>query len=195
VTKTTSVKLLCGALLATMVVAETPASADPTDITVIGDWFRSNGTFYSGINGVHTFGGPVTTIPGTSPTFTVDVSSGPSQRPGWTYELTIDFYDFALFNLGGDGGSFWQFTFNIKDEPTGNPISEYEVKNGAGIVLAVADLGSTDGTITFQLLNSAFDLPGASQDKLTIQWNQIPAPGALALLGVAGLVGKRRRRN
>jgi uncharacterized protein (TIGR03382 family) len=31
--------------------------------------------------------------------------------------------------------------------------------------------------------------------KLIVGFNIIPAPGALALLGVAGLVGRRRRRN
>ena len=52
---------------------------------------------------------------------------------------------------------------------------------------------ATDGfSITFDA--STFDiLPGAG-GVVQIQWTQVPAPGSLALLGLAGLMGTRRRR-
>ena len=51
---------------------------------------------------------------------------------------------------------------------------------------------STDGSsIHFSALVSEI-LQGG--EFVTIQWNQIPAPGALALLGLAGLASRRRRR-
>jgi hypothetical protein len=55
---------------------------------------------------------------------------------------------------------------------------------------AVADGGDAFDQVLF--FNPAFNSFNSYVDNLT--WNQVPAPGALALIGVAGLLGGRRRR-
>ncbi len=52
---------------------------------------------------------------------------------------------------------------------------------------------TTDGfNITFEAESSAIALYG--DNTVVIAWSQIPAPGTLALLGLAGLLGTGRRR-
>ena len=89
-------------------------------------------------------------------------------------------------NVGVDGG--W---FNVP--PTngqGIPGSDLRVLVGRFTVLAAeADAGaslSISGSAAFNDGSNAFS------DLGTIAW--IPAPGAIAMLGMAGLVGTRRRR-
>ena len=56
-----------------------------------------------------------------------------------------------------------------------------------------------DGILTMEFWESYNDHVGAADAKytggsVTIEYNEIPAPGALALLGLAGIAGTRRRR-
>ncbi len=55
--------------------------------------------------------------------------------------------------------------------------------------LATTDGGGFEGTVLVQFMSGG--LPGATQSSFT---HVIPAPGTLALLGIVGLWGRRRRR-
>ncbi len=75
-------------------------------------------------------------------------------------------------------------------EPGGlNFINSVEVEGP----LADFSIVSTDGFNIFFAADSV-DIGSYGNSVVSIIWTQIPAPGALALLGVAGLLGARRRR-
>jgi len=192
--KTATKTLLCGALLASVLPAiEHTAQADPTEITVLTASFNSvSGYAASVFSSLHTFG--TTSMHGLA-TYPVHFTSGFSARPGWTYEMVVDFsdYDPGFFvPFGYDALAIYLF---IKEPGTTAPISEINVKDGTGADLAYTGMfnleGHDDGVIGIHVDTNAVIAGGFT---VTIQWNQVPAPGALALLGVAGLVGKRRRR-
>lgn len=101
---------------------------------------------------------------------------------GFNQELNDIFGVSALANVGpvgddtGDPGSFTNDFGGL----TGHDVS------GSGTwTLFVAD-GYDGGTELSEYSNVSMTLRGV---------DVIPAPGALALLGVAGLIGRRRRRN
>lgn len=77
-------------------------------------------------------------------------------------------------------------------------IKEPGGKNFINSVEVLGDLAnfssvSTDGfNIQFEALSVKIAVYGGNT--VSIVWTQVPAPGALALLGVAGLLGARRRR-
>ncbi len=90
----------------------------------------------------------------------------------------IDFPHFEMIEISG-----------IKEPGGKNFINSVEV------VGALADFStiSTDGfNIHFEAFSGDIFIYGNSV--VSITWTQIPAPGALALLGLAGLMGMRRRR-
>lgn len=74
--------------------------------------------------------------------------------------------------------------------------------NSLGFTLAAGNTGAKD----FQFLGNQSDVTGLSISWTpgigsgnalslnSIQYNGVPAPGAIALLGAAGLIGARRRR-
>lgn len=179
--------------MASVALVQAPVNAEPEDIGIDIAWIDGDtGGLYSGWAGTHTFGGAATTMPGSVfSSFTVTANSGDSTRPDWTYELELDFNDAALIDVG-DGSTF-DISLVIKDDATSTPIDGYQIKNGEGVVVDSVDLGSTAGTIFFQVVVADVNL--ADDDRIIVQWNQIPAPGALALLGVAGLAARRRRRS
>ena len=77
----------------------------------------------------------------------------------------------------------------IKDAAGGNLINSVVVLGDLGAFSTV----TTDGfSITFDALTS--DILTVGGGVVQIQWGQVPAPGTLALLAVAGLMGGRRRR-
>ena len=184
--------LLCGALLASVLPAiEQTASADPGELFIVATTVNpATGGASSIVQGYHTFGTTGTNIGGT---WYVDVSSGPSQRVGWDYELTANWDPFDPESFFPEYSQGYLYIY-IKEAGTTTPISAVNVKdvNGNDIAFNV-EAGSGPGTIAI-----TFDLFGlintTGSHIMSVQWNQVPAPGALALLGVAGLVGKRRRR-
>ena len=109
-------------------------------------------------------------------------------------DLTGISFRLGLTSVGSGGGSL--------------NVSVYS--DTAGTVL-ISGLGTssitTAGNVDFDFLSNLAGAqsvvitwtpagnPGNSMTLNAIQYNGVPAPGALALLGVAGLVGARRRRD
>ena len=92
--------------------------------------------------------------------------------------------------MGGEAGTSYQIltnsnivngvlTFNVANMTSTGTINWAEV-DAIGLQATRDGWGAPDSTVSFSLSN--------------FQYNAIPAPGALALLGAAGLVGARRRR-
>ena len=92
--------------------------------------------------------------------------------------------DWAAFEAGDalitDNGSWFVTPNDIQGEEIGGRvlIGQFTISEGASLVGSVSVQGKDADGVTFQATN--------------ISW--VPAPGALALLGVAGLAGRRRRR-
>jgi hypothetical protein len=92
--------------------------------------------------------------------------------------------DWAAFEAGDalitDNGSWFVTPNDIQGEEIGGRvlIGQFTISAGASLVGSVSVQGKDADGVTFQATN--------------ISW--VPAPGALALLGVAGLAGRRRRR-
>ena len=188
-----SAKLICGALLASVasVSMTESALADPGTINIdtaaIGG---PNGNTYPGnpfshFTGVHTFGGPPTIL-GTF--FTQTVTSGLSASPDYDYELTVDYAGFDSSFFGGAG---WSFIIDLTIADPDGDIGSAAVVDAQGneYAGAIIDLGPDSIFVTV-----AADAVIAGGDIATIQWSLVPAPGALALFGAAGLVGVSRRR-
>lgn len=187
-----SAALMCGALLASILVIPETATADPDVILGVTS---SNGDF-SVQSFVHQFLGPPTTY-GLS-IYPLVVSSALSDRPGFDFEMTWDLTGFGVnFFLAND---LFYVELDIKDDNTETPIIAIFVKDWEGneitdwIDLTGTGTGFTNGTIGLAFPFFHLQPEGSGHEFFTIQWAQIPAPGALALLGLAGVVSRRRRR-
>jgi uncharacterized protein (TIGR03382 family) len=157
------------------------ASADVLVIN-IGGW-TADGGYQSGLNTTADFNlGVGTTIDDAS----FDVTwTAPS--PSWRSELVLSLND-DLF------GAFWDTVPSVTDSSG----SETQAANFAG------SLGGFIGgpfTLTSGILHveiyDLFNDAGIDQridtGVITVHYTPVPAPGAMALLGVAGLVARRRR--
>lgn len=117
--------------------------------------------------------------------FPIHLTTGLSTLPEWEYEMAIDYsdYDIAFFGMA----ALTNAVIDINN-------SDYAGVTDA-VVLdvfgnSVGNVNFTDTTMTMQ----ASGLLLQSGNVATVYWN-VPAPGALALLAVAGVVGSTRRRN
>ncbi len=184
-------KLVSGAVLAAVMGGATQITiAEPGDILGV----TSEGGDFSVQSFVHTFLGPPTTY-GLS-IYPMTVSSAVSDRPGFQFELTWDLAAFGTdFFLPTD---LFYVELEIKAPGTNIPIVAILVKDVSGqeildwVDLTNTGIGYTDGTIGVAIPFA--HLQGAGQEFFTIQWAQIPGPGGIALLGIFGTVGCRRRR-
>jgi hypothetical protein len=116
----------------------------------------------------------------------------------WQSELTLAIGD----ELGDGVGMFLSPGAGVTTPGTGTYSSNGIIKLSD---VAIDDIEILDGIVAIEAFES-FDDPngtdnGVTQDaiitgSITLQvvTNSIPAPGALALLGVAGVTGRRRRR-
>ena len=184
-------KLVSGAVLAAVMGGATQITiAEPLNILGV----TSQDGVFSLQSFVHTFLGQPTTY-GLS-FYPMTVSSAASDRPGFQFELTWDLSAFGTtFFLPTD---LFYVELEIKVPGTKAPIIAILAKDFAGQeILDTVDLtgtgnGYTDGTIGVAIPFAY--LQGAGQEFFTIQWAQLPGPGGIAILGIFGAVGLRRRR-
>jgi hypothetical protein len=113
----------------------------------------------------------------------ITVSSGAGSG-GWDYQLVVDYTSYCLGCLN-PGGSAYVTASNLQDE--------LEVATAAG---SFGTVSYSDSTISWNATASSMIF---NNGMLTLSWNSsyvppVPAPGAVALLGLAGLVGAGRRR-
>jgi len=94
---------------------------------------------------------------------------------------TLSSNSYSLTQTGNSGNNrFWQLQPGSKNLSAGLANGAYSVEFSVGF--------------NFNVWNGSFS-QGTSQTAVsTATFNVIPAPGAIALLGVAGIVGARRRR-
>ena len=108
-------------------------------------------------------------------------------------------YQPNIINVLTSNGVYWGGTgaFAPVSNPTTYARSFFDVANGSMQVLFNLDLLSGSGGIgtipagTFNMVVAAAGASGVVTESFLV----VPAPGAVALLGAAGLVGSRRRRS
>lgn len=106
----------------------------------------------------------------------------------WLNEMTIAF-----------GSTAENFVF-LAPSSTGNPGGNLPEANSGSADLVDAGLAfdvAEDGILRMEFFESFYDtgvVPNGVWLSGTVTVDYVPAPGALALLGVAGLAGSRRRR-
>jgi MYXO-CTERM domain-containing protein len=116
--------------------------------------------------------------------------TSPAVAPGYTNALSLDFtaFGYAAFAMFPTVGT-------VTLENIAEPVDLSSVRvfvNGSNVGFGV--LSATNG---FQASWDTLDVTNANPltPNLVVAWNSVvPTPGALALLGMAGVVGMRRRR-
>jgi hypothetical protein len=114
-------------------------------------------------------------------------ANSPNGTGGFDNSVLIDFANFAYGDFAGETATVDITGLDI--DPQGG---SFAVLNANG-----ADIGfnytSGSGALGAQyLVNSVID---TGVNTVVLAWdNVVPAPGALALLGIAGIAGRRRRR-
>lgn len=117
----------------------------------------------------------------------VTLISGPSTLEGWQHQALFDFgqYDLGFFITGHAEIELSSF---------------FDAGMPTGITSATATdaLGAPIGTLSFDPsgIQWQLDVPSLLEHgpAVVIHWNLIPAPGTMALLGLAGPALLRRRR-
>ena len=182
-----STKMVCGALLASVMTMTDVASAAPGLMNVRTFPSINGGAspIFSDFNANHQFGGAPTIVGGF---YSLTITSNLSTRPGWQYDLLVDYANFGTTYFAGGGFTFVVQITGITD-PAGS-ISAVNIKDAFGQNYLGAVVTNTANSIEVRI---SADSIIAGGDWMTIQW-AVPAPGALALLGMAGMVGSRRRR-
>ncbi|MBU3728070.1 MAG: hypothetical protein FGM37_02325 [Phycisphaerales bacterium] len=189
----------------TAITGLTPGSVTLTGVTFSSSNgnFRAAGWATGATNGSDTFTGSVDL--GKYISFTLAADSG------YTFDMTS-----IAFGLGRSGTGVRQWQWRSSADNFANALTDYTALN-AGVTHTAGVLQLPDGTTrwtgntlstsgsAYQGLTSiefrlyGFNAEGTAgtgglQGPLTFTVNVIPAPGALALLGAAGIVGSRRRR-
>ncbi len=90
------------------------------------------------------------------------------------------------------GGGFWVWALDGQ----GNPINtDVFTPAWGGVGNTWYTITATDGDVISRLLINNNSNIGAETFIDNLSWEPVPAPGALALMGLAGLVAGRRRRS
>ena len=170
------------------------AVADLGDIPLLAGATVDGLTLYSTMSGIHTFGATENFYAPASAYF-ITVNSG--SLGGDDFYVNIDWAPFDPGYFVPFGINYVFLSLDLKDAAGGgNALTDLVVTDGAGgnPDLDAGGLGlfSFDGfSLTINLDTTALVNAGSTTN---ITFSQIPAPGTLALLGLAGLAGTRRRR-
>ena len=159
----------------------------PMLIQVIG------GSFYN-----HAFGTdrpPLTTLVAAFPSLAFDSfvtigvkQVGPNGQPADLMTITPGFPGVTGTSLS-TSESGWAIT---PDQPSADPFNpDFVAGNGSVLIgqFATANGSAISGTLLLQFTSN-----GQAGAQAVVSFFHVPTPGALALLGAAGLVGARRRR-
>jgi hypothetical protein len=140
--------------------------------------------------------GALNTLVGTSQLARLDYDTTPdSPAPNFTNFTSLDF-NFAS-TLDG------VLTCKVMLSDAGNSVVERTLSGASGFIsITLADFGgiaaSIDamGPLTIEFIRTSSNASGSlTITNLVANGAVVPAPGAVALLGAAGLVGSRRRRS
>ncbi len=152
------------------------------------NFFGSAGNFLWG--GPHPFGGFSQYDPDGNGVFSVFVGSveivPPPKGKKFAAEMQID------FGLPGDAGDLLIYLANTPIRVEIGPIKDPGGPNTINFVESNFGNIFTDGSSIFWSESVAGEV--INTPDLIITWAQIPGPGGLALLGLAGLIGCPRRR-
>ena len=128
-------------------------------------------------------------------TWTASASGGMTAGAGWMSTNSAEAMTFT-FSQGvqGVGGRFFATDFGFNVQPT---FMQVTLSDGSGFIGSISNtttftgLYSTGAAITsISIAVDSGEYPTADNLSVAV----VPAPGAAALLGAAGLVGRRRRR-
>ena len=122
--------------------------------------------------------------------FDTFVSIGKKTSAGDTTLITPGFPAGIAGSVFTTDSSGWAVT---PFSPQANPFDPVNSFPGTGQIL-IAQFSTADGTEIHGTLLLKFISNGVQGVQAYVGFTSIPAPGALALLGVAGLIGTRRRR-
>jgi hypothetical protein len=170
--------VLAGAVVA----AATTGGASAGDLTgtLMDILINHTGQFGEPVGGVYEYG--TTDTYSDSFGFTWDASS-PAGFPGYDNSILVDFSNFAYGDFANETATVSLDNIDI------NVLGDAAFFNSNGTQIGTGT-NAGDGFSGTYAVNDILAADGVS---LVIAWNNVPAPGALALLG-AGLLGGRRRR-
>ena len=107
----------------------------------------------------------------------------------------------ALFDMDADGDLdlYLIQSGDVTNATIENPPNQLYENDGKGKFTNVTTESGADGILTMEFWESYNDHTGVADAKytggsVTFEYNEIPAPGALAILALAGIAGIRRRR-
>ena len=105
-----------------------------------------------------------------------------AQVAGFQNAISIDFTNFAYTDFAGESGSITIGGFAVG------------VQNAAFLNASFAQIPAA--TTNGSSISGSWQVNDvlAAGNTLYVAWNKVPAPGATAVLGLAGLAGLRRRR-
>lgn len=105
-------------------------------------------------------------------------------------------YEVAMNDLAGSGNpGLSGFFVGMRFEGAGatSALNGWRITNAPAIGLAFNSFAAHDSTVPIGG-NWSFTAPTPSYSYLDIEGTLVPAPGAIAMLGLAGLAGSRRHR-
>lgn len=137
-------------------------------------------------------------------TLSIDLPEGYDRVIGVGWDVVLETYGAswaseATIALGDsvEGESLFLTPGNGNDAPLGEPTA-FSTGGLIDLVALELDFAVSSGVLSLELFESFDDVAGEADagwlSGSTISVQVIPAPGAIALLGAAGLVGTRRRR-